>query len=53
MVVHLPLGGRTGRAHAANDDLAELLAVELQQGPQRGVRGIRAAVPLAPDRRGS
>ena len=47
-VVHLPLGGDAGGADAADDDLSELLAMQLEQRPERGVRPIGAAVPLAP-----
>src|SRR5213593_242387 len=49
MVIHLSLGGGAGRAHTADDDLPELLAMELEEGPQRGVRGIGFIVSLAPD----
>src|SRR3989449_8406959 len=49
MVIHLPLGGGAGRAYTADDDLPELLPMDLEEGPQRGVRGIGVTVSLAPD----
>ena len=48
MLVDCRSAAVTGRAHAANDDLAELLAMDLEQGPERCVRRIGVAVPLAP-----
>jgi hypothetical protein len=33
MVIELPLGGWAGPAHTADDDLPELFAMHLQEGP--------------------
>src|ERR1700737_1052435 len=49
MAVHLPLGGGAARAHTADDDFPELLAMDLEEGPERGVRGIGVTVSPAPD----
>src|SRR5256885_957611 len=48
MLVDLVSGSAASRADTANDDLPELLAMELEERPQRGVRRIGAAVSLAP-----
>src|SRR6185436_4674210 len=48
MIIRLPLGGGAGRAHTADDDLPELLAMDLHERPERGARGLGAAVLLAP-----
>src|SRR5881397_717670 len=49
MFIHLPLRSGASRAHTANDDLPELLAVDFEEGPERSVRGVGVTVSLAPD----
>src|SRR5712671_3236577 len=49
MLIHLPLRGDACRAHASDDDLPELLAVDFEEGPERDVRGAGVTVLLAPD----
>src|SRR5215813_7365135 len=34
MLLHLPPGGGTSRAHTADDDLPELLAMDFEEGPE-------------------
>jgi hypothetical protein len=48
MAIHEALGRAASRAHATDDDLSELLTMDFQKSPERGVRRIGAAVPLAP-----
>jgi hypothetical protein len=48
MVIHLSLGIGSGGAHAAQDDLPGLLAMDLEQRPERGRRRYGVSVLLTP-----
>src|SRR5262245_7124368 len=48
ILMHLPFCRVARGAHTPENDLAKLLPVGDQEGPERCVRGVRTAVPLAP-----